>query len=206
MGHSRNCNDATAKVYAPRSMRTRWLLLLSLIVTSFTLSGCVNALLTERQPAVAEHSTELTPTVDPDSPDEAPLAKATDNAVVANVTDVAVSGSAGSYQLSVTIASPDLGCDQYADWWEVLDTDGNLLYRRVLAHSHVDEQPFTRSGGPVAISPDQPIIVRAHMYPSGYGGQALQGSVAAGLAAVDLSAEFADQLAAQAPLPQNCAF
>lgn len=176
-------------------------LLLNIMIVAFTLSGCFNALLAERQPEIADNASELPPTIG-----NAGLADSTNDAVVANVTDVSVSGSAGAYQLSVTIASPDLGCDQYADWWEVLDTEGNMLYRRILAHSHIEEQPFTRSGGPVAIATDQRITIRAHMHPSGYGGQALQGSVTAGFAEVDLAAEFASQLAEQAPLPQGCAF
>lgn len=44
-----------------------------------------------------------------------------------------------------------------------MSTDGKLLYRRVLLHSHVDEQPFTRSGGPVPIQTDSVVWVRAHM-------------------------------------------
>jgi len=34
------------------------------------------------------------------------------------VTAVSVSGSENSYNFSVTIQSPDTGCDQYADWWD----------------------------------------------------------------------------------------
>jgi hypothetical protein len=69
--------------------------------------------------------------------------------IEADVVDVSVSGDVGSYIFAVTIASPDSGCAQYADWWEVLGADGSLLYRRVLLHSHVTEQPFVRTGGPV---------------------------------------------------------
>jgi hypothetical protein len=43
---------------------------------------------------------------------------------VADVISVDVSGNEGAYQFSVGIRSPDTGCDQYADWWEVITGDG----------------------------------------------------------------------------------
>ncbi len=112
----------------------------------------------------------------------------------------------GGYRFAVTVQSPDTGCDQYADWWEVITPEGELLYRRILAHSHVDEQPFERSGGPVAIAPEQTVIVRAHMHPTGYDTQAMQGSPAAGFEMVTLPDEFATELAEQEPQPDNCTF
>lgn len=124
----------------------------------------------------------------------------------ANVSAVEASGQPGAYTFNVTIASPDSGCSRYADWWEALDENGALLYRRILAHSHVDEQPFSRSGGPVSASADQTVIVRAHMNPEGYGGQALQGSVAAGFSPTELEEGFASGVEREAPLPDGCAF
>lgn len=50
-----------------------------------------------------------------------------------------------SWTFSVTLSHPDTGWDHYADGWEVFDIDGNSLGLRVLAHPHVNEQPFTRS-------------------------------------------------------------
>ena len=99
------------------------------------------------------------------------------------VEDVKVSGNENAYSFAVTLKSPDSGCKQYADWWEVISEDGKtLIYRRILAHSHVDEQPFTRSGGAVAIAANTEVIIRAHMFPSGYGDGiiAMKGSVANG--------------------------
>ena len=81
----------------------------------------------------------------------------------ADVIGISVSGDPGSYTFSVTVESPDTGCGQYADWWEVVSPEGRLIYRRVLLHSHVDEQPFTRSGGPVDVQPSETVIVQAHM-------------------------------------------
>jgi hypothetical protein len=127
-------------------------------------------------------------------------------AASADVVSVEVSGQAGAYQFSVGIKSPDTGCVQYADWWEVVSLDGKLLYRRVLLHSHVDEQPFVRSGGPVPIPPDTVVWVRAHMQPGGYGAVAFRGSARAGFQQAELSPAFAAGLAQSPPLPQGCDF
>ena len=126
--------------------------------------------------------------------------------VVADVVSVQAKGSAGAYQFSVEVSSPDTGCEQYADWWEVLDEQGQLLYRRILAHSHTSEQPFVRSGGPVAIDPETPVWVRAHMHPGGYGGVAFRGSVEDGFSEAQPEPDFAAGVADQSPLPDGCAF
>jgi hypothetical protein len=124
----------------------------------------------------------------------------------ADVLKVKVTGNADEYTFSVTLKSPDTGCDQYANWWEVIGPAGDLIYRRILGHSHVNEQPFTRSGGPVRISDDQEVIIRAHMNNTGYGGKALKGSIATGFKPVELAADFAIKLEKVEPLPANCAF
>jgi hypothetical protein len=126
--------------------------------------------------------------------------------LAADVVSVEVTGEPDSYQFQVGISSPDTGCDQYADWWEVITEDGHLLYRRILLHSHVDEQPFVRSGGSVEIGEDTVVIVRAHMHPGGYGGGAMQGSPASGFTQVAMSPGFAPDLESQPPLPEGCDF
>ena len=126
---------------------------------------------------------------------------------LADVIGVRVTGVAGAYGFAVTIASPDSGCTQYADWWEVLTEEGELVYRRILLHSHVTEQPFTRSStSPVEIEAEQTVWVRAHMHPGGYGGQARRGSVSAGFDPGSPDSGFADDLATQPPLPDGCNF
>lgn len=147
------------------------------------------------------------PTETPDASSSSSQPEATDSdAATADVTEVTVSGDASSYTFAVTLASPDTGCDQYANWWEVLDENGALLYRRILGHSHVDEQPFTRTGGPVEIAADQVVYVRAHMDPGGYGGDVFTGTVSGGferasdLPSIDDAVEGAD------PQPTGCAF
>ena len=47
--------------------------------------------------------------------------------------------------LHVTLSHPDTGWEHYADGWEVSTPAGEVLGLRVLAHPHVQEQPFTRS-------------------------------------------------------------
>ena len=124
----------------------------------------------------------------------------------ADVTEVKVAGKQGSYTFQVTLSSPDKGCSQYADWWEVVSESGELIYRRILAHSHVDEQPFTRSGRPVNIQEDQLVWVRAHMNKKGYGGTTMKGSVSAGFQKAEMPDDFAQDLEKSQPLPKGCAF
>lgn len=124
----------------------------------------------------------------------------------ATVRAVSVTGVEGAFTFGVEIASPDSGCDHYADWWEVVDPDGRLMYRRVLLHSHVDEQPFTRTGGPVPVSPDQDLIIRVHMHPEGYARSGMRGSVSSGFAPDEIPADFAADLETSPPLPDDCAF
>jgi hypothetical protein len=125
------------------------------------------------------------------------------------VQDVKVSGNENAYTFAVTLKSPDTGCEQYANWWEVISADGNtLIYRRILGHSHVNEQPFTRSGGAVVITANTEVIIRAHMYPAGYGkGKiAMKGSVANGFGAFDIVEDFGADLEGVSPQPSGCAF
>lgn len=128
------------------------------------------------------------------------------NNTTARVLKVAATGKPNNYTFAVTVSSPDTGCDKYANWWEVVTPEGELLYRRVLLHSHVDEQPFTRTGGTVAIEPQQEVIVRVHMFPDGYSLMAQQGTVASGFSEVTLPSEWAVELESVEPLPRNCTF
>ncbi|MEM0898455.1 MAG: hypothetical protein AAGI92_00710 [Pseudomonadota bacterium] len=57
----------------------------------------------------------------------------------------AVETSPGKWNFSVTVEHGDTGWDHYADAWEVRDAKDNVLGTRILAHPHVNEQPFTRS-------------------------------------------------------------
>ena len=127
----------------------------------------------------------------------------------AEVLFVSVTGSEKAYTFSVEVKSPDAGCDQYANWWEVITEDGQLIYRRILAHSHTPprfNQPFTRSGGPVNITSNQVVIIRAHMNTSGYGTKVFKGTVQNGFVAFETNSDFALAVANQNPQPGNCPF
>ena len=69
-----------------------------------------------------------------------PLAFAGDVRIV----DVRVECSA-SCTFSVTLEHGDEGWNHFANQWDVVTLDDELLGSRVLHHPHVDEQPFTRS-------------------------------------------------------------
>ena len=62
-----------------------------------------------------------------------------------DVVDVKVAKSSSGYRFDVTLSHADTGWDHYAKEWEVVGPDGAVLGTRVLAHPHVNEQPFTRS-------------------------------------------------------------
>lgn len=124
----------------------------------------------------------------------------------ANVLSVRVTGEPGAYQFGVEVASPDTGCEQYADWWEVVSEQGDLLYRRILLHSHVGEQPFTRAGGSVKLDENAVVYVRAHMSTTGYGGQVLRGTVRDGFEPAEVETGFGAGLERVPPQPEDCDF
>ena len=91
----------------------------------------------------------------------------------ADVIEVEVSRIGGdTYRLDVTVRHADEGWEHFANKWEVLAPNGTILGTRVLAHPHVEEQPFTRSLSGVKIPENlAEVIVRAHDLVHGYGGK-----------------------------------
>ena len=124
----------------------------------------------------------------------------------ADVHSVQATGEPGAFLFAVELSSPDTGCERYADWWEVVSEGGQLLYRRTLLHSHVDEQPFVRSGGPVDIAADTVVYVRSHMNTTGYGGTVMKGTVQDGFKPAEVEAGFGFGLERIPPQPEDCAF
>lgn len=89
----------------------------------------------------------------------------------ADVVDVEFVRNGANFTFHVTVAHADTGWDHYADRWEVVGPDGTVLATRILAHPHVNEQPFTRSQSGIEIPQTTlSVTVRAHDSVDGYGG------------------------------------
>ncbi|MBI2219390.1 MAG: hypothetical protein HYU51_19095 [Candidatus Rokubacteria bacterium] len=79
----------------------------------------------------------------------------------------------GTWAFAVTVRHDDRDPDHWADWWRVRTVTGRELGRRVLLHSHVDEQPFTRDER-IRIPRDvRTVVVEAHDKLHGLGGAAV---------------------------------
>jgi len=179
-----------------------WMLLLVLfIIASCTPQEPASPLPTPTESSQAP-SDQIRPSTAPATTEVPPITQSQ----FADVLSIQVTGNPGLYQFAVEVASPDTGCEQYADWWEVFSEDGELRYRRILLHSHVNEQPFVRSGGPVNIAADDVVYVRAHMNEIGYGGTLMKGTVQDGFIPAEAEAGFGASLERVPPLPEDCAF
>lgn len=90
----------------------------------------------------------------------------------ADVTNVAVKqASSGAYRFDVTVLHADAGWDHYANKWDIVAPNGDVIDTRILHHPHDTEQPFTRSLTTDKIPDDLThVIVRAHDSVHEYGG------------------------------------
>ncbi len=94
----------------------------------------------------------------------------------ADVINVVMSESMdGTFNLDVTVKHADTGWEHYANWWRVTTVDGKELGRRVLAHPHVNEQPFTRELYDLKVPEGvSVVIVEAHDKVHEYGGKTVR--------------------------------
>jgi len=77
----------------------------------------------------------------------------------------------GTFIVHATVRHGDEGWDHYANGFDVLGPDGTVLGTRVLAHPHVNEQPFTRSLGGLNVPAGVArVTVRAQDSVHGHGG------------------------------------
>lgn len=94
------------------------------------------------------------------------------------IEEVRAQKSGNGWSFSVTLKHPDSGWDHYADGWEVVDANDKRLGYRLLAHPHVNEQPFTRSLSGVTIPAGaQKVFIRAHCLVDGWGDQRFEVSL-----------------------------
>lgn len=83
--------------------------------------------------------------------------------------------SVGKWSFDVTLTHHDTGWDHYADLWEIIDPETDeVLGTRVLAHPHVNEQPFTRSLSNITIDESVRLLeVRAKCTLHDYSGKSV---------------------------------
>lgn len=86
----------------------------------------------------------------------------------------AIKNDKNLYEFTVTVSHEDTGWKHYANKWDIVDNNGNVLGSRILYHPHVNEQPFSRSLSGIII-PDsiKSVTVRAHDLVHGYGGKTM---------------------------------
>jgi hypothetical protein len=78
----------------------------------------------------------------------------------------------GSCTFAVTLEHNDQGWHHYANQWDVMTLDDQLLGSRVLYHPHENEQPFTRSLSGVMIPQGmRQVKIRAKDLEHGYSKQ-----------------------------------
>jgi hypothetical protein len=173
-------------------------LLLGLALGMLSLAGCqtdassptaaVSIQVTQATEAVlATATTVLEPAQDGGAENEAtPAAKTSvEPARTANA-DVefvrATQEAGGTWRFDVTVRHPDSGWEDYADGWDVVTPEGQVLkanegdpFTRLLLHPHENEQPFTRSQSGIAV-PDgvSRVTIRAHDMVDGFGGQEIE--------------------------------
>lgn len=86
----------------------------------------------------------------------------------------AVQNEAGSWTFHATVRHKDEGWDHYADLWQVITPEGEILGERVLLHPHDNEQPFTRSQSGIQVPGGlERVVVRAKCNVHGYGGRSV---------------------------------
>ncbi len=91
-----------------------------------------------------------------------------------DVVGVKVSGSGTTFNFSVTVEHADTGWEHFANRWEVVGEDGTVYGTRVLAHPHVNEQPFTRLGSAIVPEGVKSVIIRANDLVHGLGGKEMK--------------------------------
>ena len=85
------------------------------------------------------------------------------------ILDATATRAGDLWRVSVTLRHDDTGWDDYADAWRIVTEDGEIMGERILLHPHVEEQPFTRSLGGVALPPGRAYFIEARSLGEDYG-------------------------------------
>lgn len=85
----------------------------------------------------------------------------------------------GVHRFDVTLYHDDDGEEGHADWWQVETTDGRVLARRDLLHSHGTRE-FTRSESVRLPDGVTCVVVRGHDRTHGFGGRAMVANLETG--------------------------
>ncbi|VAW78551.1 hypothetical protein MNBD_GAMMA12-3409 [hydrothermal vent metagenome] len=72
---------------------------------------------------------------------------------------VVMQKTGSGWVFEVTLKHDDTGWKHYANAWRVLAEGGKVIKTRVLAHPHVNEQPFTRGLGGVLIPKGSKLVI-----------------------------------------------
>lgn len=93
----------------------------------------------------------------------------------ASVVGAEATRNGDTWTFALTVRSDDISATEFGDSWELRTLDGEVLATRVLAHEHINEQPFTRSMSGIVI-PDgiKTVIGVAHHNVGGYCGETLE--------------------------------
>jgi hypothetical protein len=174
--------------------RLLFLLIALLLVAACQENSGLETAATLEPPVTIETAVSPEPTITEASPAETPLPEPTEQTTPVGTADAdvifvkAVQADDDSWTFHVTVSHPDTGWEDYADGWDVVTPDGQVLkqnesdtFTRLLLHPHETEQPFTRSQSNVIIPEGvTQVTVRAHDLVDGFGGQEV---------VVDLTAE-----------------
>lgn len=91
------------------------------------------------------------------------------------LTAVAHCNPYNSCNFEVTIQHKDEDWKHFANAYDIVTLEGEVLATRILHHPHINEQPFTRSISNVKIPKDvKSVIIRANDLLHGYGGKEIQ--------------------------------
>jgi hypothetical protein len=175
-------------------MRGYWFLELMVLGLWTLIIGCQSTSTPTAAPAMmppspptgeATATTEptLAPTLTSLEPTDMPIEPTRSSDIGAGNADVlfvrAIQSADGTWTFHVTVEHPDAGWEDYADGWDAVTPDGEVLkpdpdspFTRLLLHPHENEQPFTRSQSGIVV-PDgvAQVRVRAHDLVDGYGGR-----------------------------------